>query len=332
MSDLGISILLPVYNGERWIKDALESILSQSFKNYEIIIVDDASTDNTVDVIKSFKDDRIKFYTNEINQGEIRSYQICWKKATKGIIFLMAADDILLTDALLKTYNAFKLGDDIGVVTRPYYLFLGNVRHAVKAVRPYDKAKDRVLSIFDGEDAVRALFGTLGASSGLAYRKEYMSGNFRNEEYTFCILPFALILKKYKGVFLKDYTMAVRIESSGIRRRSDIFSISPTDTMVKMFNDVYSGDRYDDVRKVCIDLITKEYAGLVQIKNYSSMKLVMREIRLLLRYRWLSIFDPRFWFFCVIAILTPRKMLAWLADEFERKILSRTLKDIVVGV
>ena len=55
-----ISVLLPVYNEEKYIKKSIESILAQTFVDFEIIVINDASTDNSSDIIKSFKDPRIK--------------------------------------------------------------------------------------------------------------------------------------------------------------------------------------------------------------------------------------------------------------------------------
>ena len=67
MYKLKFSILIPTYNGADLIKETLGSILSQSFDNYEIIIQEDASGDNIEKVIKSFNDDRIKFFKNQKN-------------------------------------------------------------------------------------------------------------------------------------------------------------------------------------------------------------------------------------------------------------------------
>ena len=81
MTNLKFSILIPAYNGAEVIGDTLRSILSQSFSNYEIIIQDDASTDNTEEVVKSFGDPRIKFFRNEKNLGYPGNLEEARKKA-----------------------------------------------------------------------------------------------------------------------------------------------------------------------------------------------------------------------------------------------------------
>ena len=67
-----VSVLLTAFNREKYIAEAIESVLSSTFNNYELIIVDDASTDKTVEIIKGYaaKDSRIRFYVNETNLGD----------------------------------------------------------------------------------------------------------------------------------------------------------------------------------------------------------------------------------------------------------------------
>ena len=64
MNKLKFSILIPTYNGAEYLGETLRSILSQSFQNFEIIIQDDASTDETIEVIRSLDDPRIKIFSN----------------------------------------------------------------------------------------------------------------------------------------------------------------------------------------------------------------------------------------------------------------------------
>lgn len=330
MSNSRFSILIPTYNRASLLKQTIESILRQSFEDYETVICDDCSTDNTEEVVKNFNDKRINYYRNKDNLGYGKNLQACYKKSTGDIIFLMGHDDILLKDALLKTYNAFKLGDDIGIVTRPYYWFYDDIKIPLRVVRPYNSERDSILSIFDGKKQMKKLFESAGQLSGLAYRKKYIDTNFHEEIFPAHIYPFASILKRYKAVYLKDYTVAVRIESSMTRHKPDIYTLSPTISWIKMFETVYSADEYNEIRIQCIDFITgTNFVGLVQLKNYASMKILLREILILIRYRWRNIFDVRFWFFSLGTILIPRNVLIWLVDNFKRKILSKRLSKAI---
>jgi len=102
-----VSIGVPVFNGENYLKEALNSILSQKYQNFEIIIVDNASTDNTQQICQYYanKDDRIHYYRNKKNIGATLNFIKVFKLA-KGEYFKWAAyDDVLFPDFLLKCVN-----------------------------------------------------------------------------------------------------------------------------------------------------------------------------------------------------------------------------------
>jgi glycosyltransferase involved in cell wall biosynthesis len=94
-----ISIIIPLYNKEKAVKETLQSVLNQSYGNFEIIVVDDGSTDNSAQIVKEIKDDRIKFYYKE-NGGvsAARNYGI-FNANSEWVLFL-DADDLLENDAL----------------------------------------------------------------------------------------------------------------------------------------------------------------------------------------------------------------------------------------
>ncbi len=332
MNDLKFSICIPTYNGAFWIKETLQSILSQSFQNYDITISDDNSIDNTLEIIKSFYDKRIKIFKNEKNLGYGKNLQVLKRLASGDILFLMGQDDILLKDALLKTYNAFLLGAEIGAVTRPYYWFSEDVRKPVRAVKPYNGNEDSIISIFDGEREVKKIFESAGQLSGLAYRREYIDIDFHEDTFPAHIYPFASIAKKHKIVFLKDYTVAVRIPSSQTRFKSSIYDISPTESWVKMFRSVYEEDKYKKIREIGMEQVSTNFLGLIQLKTHSTLKNLLREILILLRLRPNNLLNVRFWFFSLGAILIPRATLRWLADNYKRKILSRRLKNTPIKI
>lgn len=89
-----ISVVLPTYNGERYIKESIESILKQTYMDWELIIVDDCSTDNTLDIIRQYEksDDRIHIIHNKINQKLPAALNIGFK-ATKGEFLTWTSDD-----------------------------------------------------------------------------------------------------------------------------------------------------------------------------------------------------------------------------------------------
>ena len=97
-----VSVAMCTYNGERFIKEQIDSILSQSYSNFELVIVDDGSKDNTVDIIKNYQlnDKRIKFLQNEKNLGFVKNFEKAISLCTGDFIALADQDDIWKKDKL----------------------------------------------------------------------------------------------------------------------------------------------------------------------------------------------------------------------------------------
>ena len=92
------SVCMASFNGERYIKEQIDSILLQIGEDDELIISDDGSTDQTVDVICSYRDDRIKFVRNVNRHGCIGNFENALRVASGDFIFLADQDDIWLSD------------------------------------------------------------------------------------------------------------------------------------------------------------------------------------------------------------------------------------------
>ncbi|MEC4885586.1 MAG: glycosyltransferase family 2 protein [Scytonema sp. PMC 1070.18] len=120
-----VSIIIPAYNSSRYIKRAIESVLCQTEKNIEVIVVDDASTDNTVEVVRQFCDHRLKLMVNECNQGPSYSRNRALKEAQGEWVALLDSDDWYVPERLEKllqvayTENADIVADNI------YYILDG---------------------------------------------------------------------------------------------------------------------------------------------------------------------------------------------------------------
>lgn len=89
-----ISVVLPVYNVEPYIKEAIDSVMNQTIQDFEILIIDDCSTDNTLDVVRAYDDERIKIITKACNKGLIDSLNIGFELAKGKYIARMDGDDI----------------------------------------------------------------------------------------------------------------------------------------------------------------------------------------------------------------------------------------------
>lgn len=110
------SILCPAYNHEKYIKDYIDSIINQTFGDFELIIVDDCSTDKTVDIAKSYDDKRIKIIQKEYNKGINDSINIGFENSVGDYCVLLASDDIAMIDYLETVNNVIKSNPNNGVI------------------------------------------------------------------------------------------------------------------------------------------------------------------------------------------------------------------------
>lgn len=91
---------MPVYNAVTVVKETIDSILGQTFTDFELIITDDNSSDKTSKIINEIKDDRVNFFQYKKNVGYPRNLERCINKCSNEIVFLMAQDDILAQGTL----------------------------------------------------------------------------------------------------------------------------------------------------------------------------------------------------------------------------------------
>ena len=91
---------MPAYNVERFIDESIKSILIQTYQQFELIIVDDGSTDRTLDAIRAFNDPRIKLIIHKTNQGIVVARNSALKASTGNYIAMLDADDIAFSNRL----------------------------------------------------------------------------------------------------------------------------------------------------------------------------------------------------------------------------------------
>jgi len=112
----GVTVLLPVYNQAQYIGACIESLLAQTYTNFELLIINDGSTDGTVRVCQSFQDERIRLITNKENKGIIYTLNRGLKVAQAPLIARMDADDLATPDRLAHQHSYMEKHPEIGGV------------------------------------------------------------------------------------------------------------------------------------------------------------------------------------------------------------------------
>jgi glycosyltransferase involved in cell wall biosynthesis len=139
-----ISVVLPVYNCALYIEEAINSILNQTIQDFEIIIIDDCSVDETVKIVQSIGDTRIKLILKEENKGLIDSLNIGFKEAKGKYIARMDGDDISLPERFKKQLGILQNNSDIKVCGCWLQLF-GNSVEIIKHKEFHDEIVARLL-------------------------------------------------------------------------------------------------------------------------------------------------------------------------------------------
>ena len=107
---------LPSFNGEAYIKETVSCILKQQFTDYELLVVDDNSTDETLDRVQSFDDPRIKIHKNPVRLGLVGNWNRCIELSNGKYICLFHQDDLMLPSNLTEKVRLLELATGVGLV------------------------------------------------------------------------------------------------------------------------------------------------------------------------------------------------------------------------
>ncbi|MDR0680803.1 MAG: glycosyltransferase [Dysgonamonadaceae bacterium] len=183
-----VSICIPCYNAGKFIGDTVRSVLVQTYRNLEIIVCDDCSKDNTLQIVQSFTDPRITVYVNEHNLGCSGNYNHVLSYAKGKYVKLLCADDLITSDCIEKQVRAFEdnEGKNIVMVTASKYVINENGKRIFSKNFPGK-------GLIEGKKAIRrsVLYGTnIFGEPGLPLIKTDVlrktSGVTEDKYYTYC--------------------------------------------------------------------------------------------------------------------------------------------------
>jgi len=203
-----ITVAMPVYNGEGYVHLAIQSVLDQTYSDFELLIVDNCSTDGTLEVVKGFSDPRIRLHVNSSNLGMVGNWNRSVELATGEYIKFLSHDDLLDATCLEEQIDGFlqQKHENIGIVT----------------------CKKRVINQ-NGKNVMPG-FGLRGQSriisGGVAIRKSIRSGrNVIGEPSVVLIKTSAL---KAAGPFeLPEFTPDIKMWFE-ILQKNDLYFIDKT--------------------------------------------------------------------------------------------------------
>lgn len=171
-----ISVIMSVYNGELFLREALESVLNQSFQNFELIIIDDGSTDASVEILQSFSDERIRLIRQE-NIGLTKSLNKAIKMATGDYIARQDADDVSERNRFEKQVEVLDESPNVVLVSSLLRYISATGEGRTVTNRDFEPALIKWLLLF---------FNHIGGHSQVMYRREVaeLLGGY-NESYKY---------------------------------------------------------------------------------------------------------------------------------------------------
>lgn len=175
-----VSVCIPVYNGADHIAEAIRSVLDQTHSDLELVVCDNASTDDTLAVVARFEDPRIRVVTSDTNIGAGANWNRCLREAASDIVKILCADDVMLPAMIERELVAISSDDDVVLVSaRRYVIDEAGRRTMVRGM----KGEGRV----PGHDAVRKVIrsgsNALGETSSVLLRRSaaLAAGAFRED-------------------------------------------------------------------------------------------------------------------------------------------------------
>ncbi len=233
-----VSICIPTYNNEKTIQQTIESVVSQSYKNMEILIIDDASSDQTLSIVENIHDTRIRVIENEKNLGMVANWNKCIHEASGEYIKLLCADDILYADAIRIEVAILRKHKDVTLVESNTRL----INDEYKPIGAFNRFP--WFGKMDGKRLAKTslmLNNFFGAPCANMFRKkDAMAVGGFDEKFTY-ILDFDLWVSL--ASIGKVYILPVALHGFMVRQNSN------TDQMINSNQDVYVEEHKNLVQK-----------------------------------------------------------------------------------
>lgn len=130
-----VTVLIPVYNAECYLEDSINSILGQTFQDFELLLINDGSTDKSLEIATSFHDPRIRIINNKENRGLVQTLNQGISAARGELLARMDADDIAFPQRLAKQVDYMDRHPRVGIVGTWYFMFGGRTSSLIRTPR-----------------------------------------------------------------------------------------------------------------------------------------------------------------------------------------------------
>ena len=293
-----VSVIMNCFNSEKYIKEAVDSVLNQTYKNWELIIWDNFSNDNTSKIINSINDQRIIYFYSEIHLtlGEARNEAL---KISKGkYITFLDSDDIWLANKLMEQIKFIKNNPKINFLYSDYFLIDENGKRKFKLNLKKYNHSGKILNSLLTQNTI-SLVTVFFESSFIKKEENLFDTSLEvTEEFEF----FTRLLKEYNAYYIDKPLAKYRIHS--IMTSKIAFSKYPDEIIYIIKKLRSSTDINNDGLKTAIEYLeckVKYYQANLLMKNgkRSDASKLLYEIKnksvIFYSLYLLSLFNPRIW-------------------------------------
>ena len=284
-----VTVICLCYNHESFVVEALESVLNQTHKNVELIIADDFSTDNSVQVIENWlkKNPKIPFLINKENLGNTKSFNQCLKIAKGEYIIDLAADDILKSDCIENQLKGFitTVHQNVGVIYGNAELFTEK-GDFIKDYFITDKQKRRIKSQPTGDIYIGLLNGNNNLCSITALIKREVFENLEGYDETLAYEDYDFWIRAAR-IYHFDYIDKILVQKRVLKNSMYTFLEKKNNKKTNYFN--YS--TYLILKKV-IHLNNKKVEFIAMLKRIHfemTVAFKTRNFKLLIKYVYLEL-------------------------------------------
>ena len=224
-----ISVVLPVYNSEKYLAEAIKSILAQDFTDFELIIIDDGSTDASLNAAKSFSDKRIKIF-KEDKIGITKALNLGIQRSSGEYIARMDADDVSASDRFSEQVSFMDSHPEVGL-TGAWYYYIGAKGEIIEAQTPPTTSREIKKGFF--------YYAPIIHSIAMIRRQALLEVGLYNEHYIYAQDRdlFLRISAKWDLAVIPKYLFSFRVSSDSITRSKELlqkkFAIEAIESAVK---------------------------------------------------------------------------------------------------
>jgi len=259
-----ISVLMAVYNGEKVLNYTIDSILDQTFKDFEFLIIDDCSTDRTVDIIKAYNDNRIRLYSNELNLGQTRSLNAGLKLADGEYIARMDADDYSMPKRLERQYIYMTKHPELSVLGTDCLVVDGSDRKR-SVSKGCSKYEDIIIKLLSGSP--------INHVSVVMNKEDILRVGGYDSKYKICAdfdLWSRLIRKGYKITTLNEILSAYRFPEDSYSKRNNAIAMKEMRDIIS--ENIRHFSDYEVNKESVTELTRMFYNELVNMSDDSILK------------------------------------------------------------